>query len=194
MVKPKDKLDNLEVNGVIYYHACAGKNNTQCDGSYVGESARSATARNAEHFSTAQSAPGLFKSAIMQHAADASHHFRTSDIKVLSREAGWHERGIRESIYIRGLSPSLNRNEGRHSLPHCYDSLIKKSIKKLEPPETHQPSETLLSTAKRAPGRPRLQPTTEMNNKVTSAKTIVASHTMTTCSRVTRIRQTQGPT
>ena len=76
----------------------------------VGESAGSTTARNAQHFSTAQSTPGMFKSAIMQHAADASHHFRTSDIKVLSREAGWHERGIRESIYICGLSLSLNRN------------------------------------------------------------------------------------
>ena len=50
-------------------------------------------------------------------AADAQHHFRKSDITIPSRESGWYERGIKESIYIRALSPSLNRNEGRHDLP-----------------------------------------------------------------------------
>ena len=151
----KDKIEKLNINGVIYYHGCAGKNGTPCQEDYVGESARSATTRNSEHFSTSQSAPGVYKSAIMQHAADANHHFRSTDLQVLSRESGWHERGIRESMYIRALSPTLNRNEGRHNLPHCYDSLIKKVIKKPGPPDPHRANETLLNTTKRPPGRPR---------------------------------------
>ena len=181
----------MDVNGVIYYHACAGADNIACTDDYVGESARAASARNAEHFSTAQSAPGLYKSAIMQHAADANHHFRTDDIRILSRESGWHERGIRESIYIRGLSPSLNRNEGRHTLPHCYDSLISQTVKKPEPPPTHQPSEPRLSTAKRGPGRPRLRtlPSEEHEQTPhvhpTTPLRAQPSHGMTTCTRLT---------
>ena len=189
LVHPKDKLERLDVNGVIYYHACAGANNNACTDSYVGESARAATAWNAEHFSTSQTAPGLYKSAIMQHAADAQHHFRKEDIKVLSREPNWHERGIRESIYIRGLSPTLNRNEGQHTLPHCYNSIIQKVVKKPEPPDTHQPTEPRLNTAKRGPGRPRAQQT-EAANTDTVPKTVTPvittqqpTHNMTTRSR-----------
>ena len=114
-----------------------------------------ANARNAAHFSTSQSAPGQFKSAIMQHAADSQHHFRNSDIRILARDPDWHSRGIRESIYIRGLSPTLNRNDGRHTLPNCYDTLIRQSIKKPESPQPHQPDEPRLNTSKRGPGRPR---------------------------------------
>ena len=196
LVKPKDKIEPLDINGVIYYHACAGANHTACTDNYVGESARAASARNAEHFSTAQASPGLYKSAIMQHAADASHHFHTDDIRILSRESGWHQRGIRESIYIRGLSPSLNRNEGRHTLPHCYDTLIAKSIKKPEPPEPHQPTEPLLSTAKRGPGRPRRALPPE-DQEQTAAKTPPmptqpTNHGMTTRSRATRAQGAPG--
>ena len=156
--------------------------------------------RNSEHFSTSQSAPGLYKSAIMQHAADANHHFRVDDLQILTRESDWHKRGIRESIYIRALSPSLNRNEGRHDLPHCYDSLLKETIKRPKPPETHQTSEPRLCTAKRPPGRPR----TAKNQEDTTAKTISSPissqeetlakrpHSMTTRSRATRSAQNQG--
>ena len=169
-------------NGVVYYHACAGANNSACEADYVGESSRAASTRNAEHFSTSQSAPGVFKSAIMQHAADAQHHFRSEDVKVLSRESGWHERGIRESIYICALSPSLNRNEGRHILPHCFDSLIRKTIKKPERPETHDSSEPRLNTERRRPGRPRANSSTSQEE--TNPKTVrQPCHPMTTRSR-----------
>ena len=85
-------------DGVTYYHACAGANGTPCEDNYVGESARSGTARNAEHMSTAQSAPGTYKSAIMQHAADYNHHFRTKDVEILSRESSWYERGTERAF------------------------------------------------------------------------------------------------
>ena len=50
LVYPKDKIDSLDVNGVIYYHACAGTNYTPSTDDYVGESARAASTRNSEHF------------------------------------------------------------------------------------------------------------------------------------------------
>ena len=91
----------------------------------------------------------------MQHAADAHHHFRKEDIRILSRKNNWHDRGIKESLYIHGLSPSLNRNEGRHQLPHCYDSIMKGFVKKPKPLDVHSADKPLLTTAKRPLGRPR---------------------------------------
>ena len=139
----------------------------------------------------------------MQHAADANHHFRVNDIKILTRESDWHKRGIRESIYISTLSPSLNRNEGRHDLPHCYDSLLKETIKRPTPPEVHQATEPRLNTSKRPPGRPRTTlPSNSQND--TMAKTITSPvgsqektaakrpHSMTTRSRATQSAQNQG--
>ena len=142
---------------------------------------------------TSQASPGVFKSAIMQHAADAQHHFRSEDVKILSRESGWRERGIRESIYIRGLSPSLNRNEGRHHLPHCYDSLIKKTIKKPESPKTHDPSEPRLNTTRRPPGRPRATSTTT-SEETRPKQTVGPSHHMTTRSRAAQVDRDPGVT
>ncbi len=205
LVHPKDKIDKLKANGVVYYHACAGRDNSPCDDNYVGESARDAATRNSEHFSTSQSAPGFYKSAIMQHAADAGHHFRREDIQILSREQDWHKRGIRESIYIRGLSPTLNRNDGRHTLPHCYDSIIKTMVKKPDSPTTHTPNETRLSTTRRGPGRPRqnhnmqttpksmIDETTPKSVEAqTLPKTIDSSYGMTTRSRRIISRSDQG--
>ena len=174
LVHPKDKIEALDINGVVYFHGCAGHNGNPCEDCYVGESGRAAAQRNTEHFSTAQSAPGLYKSAIMQHAADNQHHFRTEDIKILSKEERYFERGVRESVAIRAIAPSLNRNEGRHQLSHRYDTIVRNTIKKPEPPEPHDPSEPLLNTARRPPGRPRAQPS--VTEEQTAAKTIAPSN------------------
>ena len=139
----------------------------------------------------------------MQHAADKNHHFRTTDIKILSKEEDYFKRGIRESVMIRALDPSLNRNEGRHELPHCYDSIIKKTIKRPAPPVPHDPSEPKLNTEKRGPGRPRLRPTstedetrpkTTNNEEQTMAKTVMSQHRMTTRSRATHTQEDRGMT
>ena len=102
-------------------------------------------------------------------AADAQHHFRSTDIKIPARNPDWHGRGIREAIYIHGLSPSLNANDGCHMLPNCYDSIIKQSIKK---PETLKPDEPRLNNAKRGPGRPRNQPYQETLAKTVELPTV----------------------
>ena len=64
-----------------------------------------------------------------------------------------------EAIYIRGLQPSLNRDQGRHLLPANFDSLIQNTIKRPPAPPTHNSEiEQLLSTTPRRQGRPRRQP------------------------------------
>ena len=136
----------------------------------------------------------------MQHGADANHHFRASDIKILARESDWHNRGTRESIYICAISPSLNRNEGRHELPHCYDTLIRNAIKKPDHPITHTPDEPRLQTERRAPGRPRARPLTTEDQSQTAAKEMsspivtASTHTMTTRSRTAHSNEDRGLT
>ena len=97
----------------------------------------------------------------MAHAQERSHHFRPHDLSILSSgHANWHERGVMEAIYIRGLQPSLNRDQGRHQLPPNYDSIITAAIKRPPAPPTHNnETEALLNTAPRRQGRPpRQQP------------------------------------
>ena len=55
----------------------------------------------------------------MQHAADAQHHFRTEDIKILSRESGWHERGIKESIYNYTSAPYPHLSTAMRAATTC---------------------------------------------------------------------------
>ena len=45
-------------------------------------------------------------------------------VTILDREDDWHYRGYKESIQIRALQPTLNRDQGRGKLPGCYDGII----------------------------------------------------------------------
>ena len=112
---------------------------------------------------------------------------------ILSREANCHNRGIKESVYIRGFSPTLNRIEGRHQHPHYYDSIIQKIVNKTESPVTHKPSEQRLITTKRPPGRPRInQEASQTDPKTTPTNiTRVASKT---APKVAPTNITQEPT
>ena len=160
LVHPKDRLTTSDKTGAVYYLPCSGANGEPCEenGSYVGETERTAQSRLKEHFSTAvQSGTSTLKSAVMAHARTNHHHFRASDLSVLSSGTGnWFERGVKEAVYIRGLKPSINRDQGRHQLPPHYDSLIKEAVEKPPPPLTHNAdSEPLLRTSPRRQGRPR---------------------------------------
>ena len=160
LVHPKDSLATSDKAGAVYYLPCSGANGEPCgeNGSYVGETERIAESRIKEHFSTAvQSGTPTLKSAVMAHAREKVHHFRPTDLSILSSgNSNWHERGVKEAIYIRGLQPSINRDQGRHQLPSHFDSLIKEAVKRPPPPTTHNADiEPLLRTSPRRQGRPR---------------------------------------
>ena len=142
--------------GVIYVGSCAGANGQPCAGRYVGETARTLSQRVDEHFSTALRCPGQCKSSVMQHARDLNHHFRKSDFGIVGVEDDWFRRGVKESIYIRALRPSINENPGRHFLPPNYDPILEANIKKPAAAAVHNSeTEEILNTAPRRPGRPR---------------------------------------
>ena len=160
LVHPKDKLTTSDKTGAVYYLPCSGANGEPCgeSGSYVGETERTAESRLKEHFSTAvQSGTSTLKSAVMAHAREKGHHFRPGDLSILSSgNSNWHERGVKEAVYIRGLEPSINRDQGRHQLPSHFDPLIKKTYEKPHPPATHNADfEPLLRVSFRRQGRSR---------------------------------------
>ena len=203
LVHPKDKLEKSATAGIVYHLGCAGSNGVPCPGQYVGESERTIKERGKEHFSTSRQSCGSFKSAVMQHAADHHHHFRQGDFSILAREPNYHARGIREAIHIRALSPSINREDARHQLPHNYDTIIKASARKPPQPQTHEESESRLHTTPRGRGRPPTLPQSQQDTSSTLPKTATAatppaaairtqrppSHTMTTRRRAAQSQE-----
>ena len=193
LVKSKDKIKQLNKTGVVYYAPCAGKNDQACEtkAAYIGETSRQGRQRFKEHSSTAKLYNGDYKSAIVQHAADTGHSFRETNLTVLDNDSNWHSRGIRESIYIRALNPSLNRRSSRNDR-YTYDSILKSTIKAPPQPNPHGHNEPKTFTGDRRPGR---QPsTTEAPSPVTITTTPTEGqsnqvHHMTTRQRA---RASQG--
>ena len=191
-LKPKDKLDKTDKNGVIYHIPCAGINNTPCPGTYVGETERTAFARFKEHTATSTNAQGKFKSAMLQHAKDEGHHFRRDDVTILDHEENWIRRGIKEAIFIKTLNPTINLDPGRHTLSTHFDSIINNSIKTPPAPAPHNPEqEEKISTIPRRQGRPKKMPTTTNNPNTQPIQTNQPTNESSTLRRSQRIRSTQ---
>ena len=85
--------------------------------------------------------------------AEAIHK---NDFQIMAIDDDWFGRGVRESVFIRALNPSINDHPGRHYLPHVYDDLVKAQVKEPPSPAVHDlATENILSTAPRKPGRPK---------------------------------------
>ena len=60
-----------------------------------------------------------------EHLSECRHKLDPEETKILEQESRYFQRGVREAIFIRARAPSLNRDGGRHHLPHIYDTLVK---------------------------------------------------------------------
>ena len=131
LVSPKDKTDPKEG---VYTIDCQN-----CELKYVGETKRKLKVRVKEHkeevektmsekkytrASRKQSETDRWKSAITDHACQLNHVINWDSAKLIQRESDWFARGVREAISIRKVK-NMNRDEGRHQLPHIYDDLLK---------------------------------------------------------------------
>ena len=58
------------------------------------------------------------------HVASDEHEKDDFEFSILCTEENWFKRGIKESIAIRKIRPTLNLDDGRYHLSPIYDSLI----------------------------------------------------------------------
>jgi hypothetical protein len=121
LVSPKDKTDKGDTCGPLYKIQCEGSKREKCDKTYIGETERTLRARFAEH-----RRPSTSTSEVSNHIHRdcPGHKVDIANVKILSRDSRWYERGVREAIHIRKDKSSLNRDGGRHQLSHIWDRLI----------------------------------------------------------------------
>ena len=64
-------------------------------------------------------------SAILKHCKDLHHPLPSIlDFNIIDKDPSQITREVKEAIHIRRLDPSLNRNIGKMSIPHCFDHLL----------------------------------------------------------------------
>ena len=117
LVRPKDKVEKDKIVGPVYHIACA-----ECEASCIGETERSLRARFQEH-----RRPSSTTSEVSRHihVDQPDHSIDIEKTRILAVEPRWFEHGVKETIYIRNNSPTLNREAGRYLLPHVWNNLLK---------------------------------------------------------------------
>ena len=113
LVAPKDKDHITEKSGIIYRFKC---DRLECDEGYIGETSRTFRERYKGHLK----AP----SPIHDHSNTSSHTTSLENFSIVGREEQHLSRLIKESMFIRVNSPSLNRNIGKYHLPNLWDEVI----------------------------------------------------------------------
>ena len=64
-------------------------------------------------------------SAVFNHLRSSGHSFDLGDVKILDKEENWSRRGIKEAVWERIESPSLNKKGGlRFVLSHTWDRAL----------------------------------------------------------------------
>ncbi len=121
LVHPKDKLDKTKRSGVVYGITC---DQEACTDSYIGETAQPLHKRMYQH--RRPSTSGLNDSAVYSHLDTSGHSFTNRDVRIIDVEPRWLERGIKEAIYARAASPSLNRDGGlRYHLSGTWNRAVR---------------------------------------------------------------------
>ena len=107
----KDRIPDLRNSGCIYHISCGDQ---ACGDNYIGESKLRLCDRFKKHVNA-----DYFKefSSIHDHCKTASHKLPDqSHLKVLHVESAWYRRKIMESLFIKDLQPTLNRNVQSYNL------------------------------------------------------------------------------
>ena len=126
LVSPKDKPKKEEVMGPVYKITCEGEDRG-CSETYIGETERSLKARFLEH----RRPSSVSSSEVSQHihVESPGHQVSLDNVRVLTTEPRYFERGVKEAIYIRAHQPSLNRDGGRYKLPGVYTNTIRSRVR-----------------------------------------------------------------
>ena len=115
LMHTKDKISNDQKKDLVYHWEC------KADGfnsAYIGETSRALGERVKEHSKSTTSA-------ILKHCKDFHHPLPSiTDFNIIDKDPSQITWKAKEAIHIRTLDPSLNRNIGKMSIPHCFDHLL----------------------------------------------------------------------
>ncbi|TWW61021.1 hypothetical protein D4764_05G0011110 [Takifugu flavidus] len=118
LVHPKDKTPRPKQSNVVHAVQCQEK----CKELYIGETKQPLHRRMAQRRHTTSSGQD---SAVHLHLKESGHSFEDSQVRILSREDRWFERGVKEAIHVKLEKPSLNRGGGlRHFLSPTYNAVL----------------------------------------------------------------------
>ena len=113
LMASKDK-DLITKKSVIIYRY--KYNRVVCGYEYTGESSRTFGERFKEHL--------VVPSLIFDHFHITGHSTTIDNLCIMGREDQNLIRTIKEAIYMRMNSPSLNRNIGKYHLSHIWDEVL----------------------------------------------------------------------
>ena len=89
-------------------------NTDKCEASYKWGTERPFKARFSEHMRPSTTSSEVSKHI---HKKVPGHSIKLDNTDILTVEPRWFERGVKEAIYIRAYSTSLNRDGGCYQLP-----------------------------------------------------------------------------
>jgi hypothetical protein len=95
-----------------------------------------------DHKANTKHPNGLYTSKVKEHMHSHDHYYTDRNITILDKDTNWLPRGIRESLQIRALNPSINADQGRHKLPYCYDGIIKDRLAPISKRKIQAPKNT----------------------------------------------------
>ena len=113
LVAPKDKDHITKKSGIIYRYKC---DRLECDEEYIGETSRTFGERYKEHLKAS--------SPIHDHSNITGHTTSLENFSIVGRNEQNLSRLIKESMFIRVNSPSLNKNICKYHLPHLWDEVL----------------------------------------------------------------------
>ena len=113
LMKPKDQDPKDKKSGVIYNFQCK---NIACNEEYIGETARTLGERCMEHLKQ--------PSCIHVHIQQRGHSITDKSVNIIGREDQRQTQTIKEYIFIRVNSPTLNQNIGKYNLNHIWDIVL----------------------------------------------------------------------
>ena len=113
LMAPKDKDPTTKKSGITYRYKY---NRVECGKEYIGESSRTFGESFREHLKP--------PSPIYDHLNITGHSTTIENFSIVGREDQSLIRTIKEVIYIRVNSPSLNKNIGKYHLPDMWDEVL----------------------------------------------------------------------
>ena len=109
---PKDKDQIQKKGGIIYWYK---NQEMDCNDECIRESSRTSTEGFKEHLK----APSPYG-----YQTTTSHPATLNNFSIVGREWHYFARPIKESIFIRENSPTLNKKIGKYKLLHIWDGVL----------------------------------------------------------------------